>query len=41
VFCTKMNKLLFYIDFLSYRQRGIAITGLCFRAIDFGPVPDR
>jgi uncharacterized phage-associated protein len=41
VFCTKMNKLLFYIDFLSYRQRGIAITGLCFRAIDFGPAPDR
>ncbi len=41
VFCTKMNKLLFYIDFLSYRQRGIAITGLSFRAIDFGPVPDR
>jgi uncharacterized phage-associated protein/DNA-binding transcriptional regulator YiaG len=41
VFCTKMNKLLFYIDFLSYRQRGIAMTGLCFRAIDFGPVPDR
>jgi uncharacterized phage-associated protein len=41
VFCTKMNKLLFYIDFLSYRQRGLAITGLSFRAIDFGPVPDR
>jgi uncharacterized phage-associated protein len=41
VFCTKMNKLLFYVDFLSYRQRGIAITGLSFRAIDFGPVPDR
>jgi uncharacterized phage-associated protein/DNA-binding transcriptional regulator YiaG len=41
VFCTKMNKLLFYIDFLSYRQRGIAMTGLSFRAIDFGPVPDR
>lgn len=41
VFCTKMNKLLFYIDFLSYRQRGFAMTGLCYRAIDFGPVPDR
>ena len=41
VFCTKMNKLLFYIDFLSYRQRGIAMTGLTYRAIDFGPVPDR
>ena len=41
VFCTKMNKLLFYIDFLSYRQRGYSISGLCYRAIDFGPVPDR
>jgi uncharacterized phage-associated protein/DNA-binding transcriptional regulator YiaG len=41
VFCTKMNKLLFYIDFLSYRERGIAMTGLSYRAIDFGPVPER
>lgn len=41
VFCTKMNKLLFYIDFLSYRQRGYSMSGLCYRAIDFGPVPDR
>lgn len=41
VFCTKMNKLLFYIDFLSYRQRGFAMSGLSYRAIDFGPVPDR
>ena len=41
VFCTKMNKMLFYIDFLSYRQRGMAMTGLAYRAIDFGPVPDR
>ena len=41
VWTTKMNKLLFYIDFLSYRERGIAITGLSYRAIDFGPVPER
>ncbi|MCF0189672.1 MAG: SocA family protein, partial [Marinilabiliaceae bacterium] len=41
VFCTKMNKLLFYIDFMSYRQRGMAMSGLAYRAIDFGPVPDR
>lgn len=26
IFCTKMNKLLFYTDFLSYRERGIAMT---------------
>ena len=41
VWCTKMNKLLFYVDFLSYRERGMAMTGLSYRAIDFGPVPDR
>ncbi len=41
VYCTKMNKLLFYIDFLSYRQRGMAMTGLSYRAIEFGPVPDK
>jgi uncharacterized phage-associated protein len=41
VWCTKMNKLLFYVDFLSYRERGMAITGLTYRAIDFGPVPEK
>jgi DNA-binding transcriptional regulator YiaG/uncharacterized phage-associated protein len=41
VWCTKMNKLLFYVDFLSYRERGIAMTGLTYRAIEFGPVPER
>jgi len=41
VWCTKMNKLLFYIDFLSYRERGVAMTGLSYRAIDYGPVPER
>ncbi|MBR0036526.1 MAG: DUF4065 domain-containing protein [Bacteroidales bacterium] len=41
VWCTKMNKLLFYLDFLSYREYGMAITGLSYRAIDLGPVPDR
>lgn len=40
VFVTKMNKLLFYTDFLSYREYGQAITGLSFRAIQYGPVPN-
>lgn len=40
-FQTKMNKVLFYIDFLSYRERGMAISGLAYNAIDFGPVPQR
>ena len=41
VWTTKMNKLLFYVDFLSYRERGMSITGLTYRAIDFGPVPEK
>ena len=40
-FQTKMNKVLFYIDFMSYRDRGMAISGLAYNAIDFGPVPQR
>lgn len=40
-FQTKMNKVLFYIDFLSYRERGISISGLAYQAIEFGPVPQR
>ncbi len=39
VFSTKMNKLLFYTDFLSYKTRGVGLTGLSYRAIQFGPVP--
>lgn len=40
-FQTKMNKVLFYIDFLAYREQGMAISGLAYNAIDFGPVPQR
>lgn len=36
---TKMNKLLFYTDFLSYKLRGFGITGLSYMAIQYGPVP--
>ncbi len=36
---TKLNKLLFYADFLNYRRTGYSITGLSYRAIPFGPVP--
>jgi len=39
VFFTKMNKLLFYADFLSYRMTGKGLTGLSYKAITFGPVP--
>ena len=37
---TAMNKLLFYADFLHFKQTGRSITGLRYAAIDFGPVPD-
>jgi uncharacterized phage-associated protein len=37
---TKMNKLLFYADFLMFRETGFSISGLRYRAIDLGPVPN-
>lgn len=36
---TKLNKLLFYADFVAYQQQGRSITGLQYRAIPYGPVP--
>lgn len=41
VFNTKMNKLLFYSDFLSYKLRGIGMSGLAYKAIQYGPVPQQ
>lgn len=41
VYVTLMNKLLFYADFLSYRNRGMGLTGLTFKAAPYGPVPER
>ena len=41
VFFTKMNKLLFYTDFLAYRMMGKGMTGLAYKAIAHGPVPLR
>lgn len=37
---TKMNKLLFYADFLQYKRTGFSISGVRYRAIDRGPVPN-
>jgi len=39
-FVTKMNKLLFYADFINYKRHGYGITGLAYRALQFGPVPE-
>jgi uncharacterized phage-associated protein/DNA-binding transcriptional regulator YiaG len=36
---TKVNKLLFYADFLHYKRTGYSISGIAYRAIPFGPVP--
>lgn len=38
-FKTKLNKLLFFSDFLHYSKTGFSITGLTYRAIQLGPVP--
>lgn len=35
----KINKQLFYTDFLHYKNYGRSITGLSYRAINYGPVP--
>ncbi|ASG23235.1 Panacea domain-containing protein [Nitrospirillum viridazoti] len=36
---TKLNKLMFYADFLCFRKNGQSITGLSYAAINLGPVP--
>lgn len=40
-FPTKLNKEMFYADFYHYKQYGMSISGLTYRAVQFGPVPDR
>lgn len=40
VFPTKLNKLMFYSDFHHYRKTGGSISGLQYRAMNFGPVPE-
>ncbi|MDP2176244.1 MAG: DUF4065 domain-containing protein [Bacteroidota bacterium] len=40
-FKTKMNKLLFYADFLMFKQTCFSISGKRYVAIDKGPVPDK
>lgn len=37
---TQLNKLLFYSDFLSYKRTGYSISGVRYRAINMGPVPN-
>lgn len=35
----KLNKLLFFTDFCHYKNYGRSISGLSYRAIQYGPVP--
>lgn len=39
LFRTKLNKLLFYTDFVTFSRSGYSMTGLSYRAIQRGPVP--
>src|SRR5882724_9411228 len=38
---TKLNKILFYSDFLAYAQLGNAITGFEYQKLPHGPAPRR
>lgn len=40
-FTTKMNKLLYFSDFLNYKRTGYSISGMTYQAITWGPVPER
>lgn len=39
-FKTKMNKLLFYADFLMFKESCFSISGVRYNAINMGPVPN-
>jgi putative zinc finger/helix-turn-helix YgiT family protein len=39
VYPTKLNKLLFYADFLHFKNHGVSITGSPYLAFQRGPVP--
>ena len=41
LFVTKLNKVLFYLDFSAYRDEGTGFTGLRYARADYGPVPDQ
>jgi putative zinc finger/helix-turn-helix YgiT family protein len=38
---TKMNKLLFYADFMCFRDQGASMSGTQYKAIPYGPVPNK
>lgn len=38
---TQLNKLMFYADFKTYQTNCESMSGLSYKAIDYGPVPDK
>jgi uncharacterized phage-associated protein len=38
---TRVNKIFFYADFLSFARTGTPITGAAYQALEHGPVPKR
>jgi uncharacterized phage-associated protein len=34
---TKLNKLFYYLDFISYRDRGVSVTGEIYKRLPMGP----
>ncbi len=38
LFRTKLHKLLFFTDFLSFKETGMSMTGLKYKAFPYGPV---
>lgn len=40
IFKTKLNKLLFYADFLHFRENAVSISGARYASLPYGPVPD-
>lgn len=41
LYLVRLNKLLFYADFLHYRTTGRSLSGYRYQAIPHGPVPER
>ncbi len=40
IFTTKLNKLLWYADFMNYKTQGASISGSCYVHLPHGPVPN-
>lgn len=40
-YLTKLNKLLFYADFLHFKVHNVSISGATYKRLPYGPVPER